>query len=172
MLFNYSTKFLAPIPERNPISNVVPLADEFTWKKLHQLVVGPFRGFVFQETFDLQKQITLVYGANGSGKSSLCEALEYALLGEVNEADAKRIQGDAYFRNAWTDTYDSPTLTASSLEGKTVTINHNEEAYRFCFVEKNRIDAFSRLASRTPAEKTKLILITIELQPVSGDVVA
>jgi energy-coupling factor transporter ATP-binding protein EcfA2 len=140
-----------------PIYNVLPLADEFTWKKLHQLVVGPFRGFVFKETFDLQKQITLVYGANGSGKSSLCEALEYALLGEVNEADAKRIQGDAYFRNAWVGTYDSPTLTASSLAGETVTINHNEEAYRFCFVEKNRIDAFSRLASRTPAEKTRLI---------------
>lgn len=139
------------------IHDAVPLAAKPTWTNLHQLVVGPFRGFVFKETFDLQKQITLVYGANGAGKSSLCEALEYALLGEVSEADAKRIQGNAYFRNEWAGTYESPALTASSLEGNTESISHHEETYRFCFVEKNRIDAFSRLASRTPAEKTKLI---------------
>lgn len=136
---------------------VVHSSNEHPWTKLHQLTVGPFRGFVFEEIFDLQKQITLVYGANGAGKSSLCEALEYALLGEVSEADAKRIHRDTYFRNVWAGSYKSPALAAASSEGNTVTVIPNEELYRFCFVEKNRIDAFSRLASRTPAEKTKLI---------------
>lgn len=156
-LVPYAIKQWEQVPSVLSIHDVVPLAAKPTWRNLHQLVVGPFRGFVFKETFDLQKQITLVYGANGAGKSSLCEALEYALLGEVSEAEAKRIQGNAYFRNAWSGTYEAPALTASSLEGNTETISHNEETYRFCFVEKNRIDAFSRLASRTPAEKTKLI---------------
>jgi recombinational DNA repair ATPase RecF len=131
--------------------------DERQWTRLHQLQVGPFRGFKLNETFELQKQITLIYGANGAGKSSLCEALELSLLGEVSEAEAKRIQGDAYFRNAWAGTYARPSLTALSADGHAVPVPPNEEEYRFCFVEKNRIDAFSRLASRTPAEKTKLI---------------
>ncbi|MCF5110533.1 AAA family ATPase [Pseudomonas gessardii] len=132
-------------------------ADERQWTRLYQLQVGPFRGFKLKETFELQKQITLIYGANGAGKSSLCEALELSLLGEVSEADAKRIQGDAYFRNAWAGTYARPSLTALGTDGRPVPVPPNEEEYRFCFVEKNRIDAFSRLASRTPAEKTKLI---------------
>ena len=140
-----------------PIHNVVQLTDELSWTKLQQLEVGPFRGFVSRETIDLQKQITLVYGANGAGKSSLCEALEYALLGEVSEAGAKRIQGDAYFKNVWAGTFDSPTLVGLGSEGSTITVSPNEEAHRFCFVEKNRIEAFSRLATRTPVEKTKLI---------------
>lgn len=49
--------------------------------RLHELAVGPFRGFMRQETFDLSRDITLVYGANGTGKSSFCEALETAMLG-------------------------------------------------------------------------------------------
>lgn len=138
-------------------NEAAPLVNAIPWTRLNQLVVGPFRGFKLCETFALQKQITLVYGANGAGKSSLCEALELALLGEVSEADAKRIQGDAYFRNAWVGTYTRPVLDALGATGEAVPVIPNEEAYRFCFVEKNRIDAFSRLASRTPAEKTKLI---------------
>jgi len=54
--------------------------------RLHQLEVGPFRGFMRQETFDLSHDITLVYGANGTGKSSFCEALEVAMLGSISEA--------------------------------------------------------------------------------------
>ncbi|MFN9631326.1 MAG: AAA family ATPase, partial [Cyanobacteriota bacterium] len=49
--------------------------------RLHELRVGPFRGFMRPETFDLSLDITLVYGPNGTGKSSFCEALEFALLG-------------------------------------------------------------------------------------------
>ena len=41
--------------------------------RLHQLEVGPFRGFMRQETFDLSHDITLVYGANGTGKSSFAK---------------------------------------------------------------------------------------------------
>lgn len=38
--------------------------------RLHRLEVGPFRGFMRQEVFDLTHDITLIYGANGTGKSS------------------------------------------------------------------------------------------------------
>ena len=64
--------------------------------RLHQLEVGPFRGFMRQETFDLSHDITLVYGANGTGKSSFCEALEVAMLGSISEAQAKRVDQRTY----------------------------------------------------------------------------
>ena len=54
--------------------------------RLHELQVGPFRGFMSPEVFDLSKPITLVYGANGTGKSSFCEALETVFLGSISEA--------------------------------------------------------------------------------------
>lgn len=66
-------------------------ASTWTWKALHSLTVGPFRGFLVPETFHFPKRITMFYGPNGSGKTSLCEALELALLGSVDEASAKRI---------------------------------------------------------------------------------
>ncbi|MGF3860388.1 AAA family ATPase [Salmonella enterica] len=34
----------------------------------------------------------LIYGPNGTGKSSFCEALEYTLLGNVAEAESKRFR--------------------------------------------------------------------------------
>jgi hypothetical protein len=58
------------------------------WKALDTLTVGPFRGFPVSETFRFSKRITMFYGPNGSGKTSLCEALELALLGSVDEASA------------------------------------------------------------------------------------
>lgn len=52
-----------------------------THVRLHRLEVGPFRGFMQPEVFDLSHDITLVYGPNGTGKSSFFEALETAMLG-------------------------------------------------------------------------------------------
>ena len=51
--------------------------------RLKTLAVGPFRGFARQEVFDLNSRLVLIYGPNGTGKSSFCEALEFTLLGNV-----------------------------------------------------------------------------------------
>lgn len=64
--------------------------DALTWSDLKSLKIGPFRGFRREEIFDLSKRVTLFYGPNGSGKTSLCEAIEYALTGDVEEASLKR----------------------------------------------------------------------------------
>lgn len=60
--------------------------------QLKSLKVGPFRGFSREETFDLTSNLVLIYGPNGTGKSSFCEALEYSLLGNVAEAESKRFR--------------------------------------------------------------------------------
>ena len=71
----------------------------WSWQRLCHLSLGPFRGFRNAEAFDLARRIVLFYGPNGSGKTSLCEALEFALLGAVDEGAQKRIDAAQYLRN-------------------------------------------------------------------------
>ncbi|MFW5401605.1 AAA family ATPase [Yersinia sp. 1252 StPb PI] len=127
------------------------------WAKLRHLTLGPFRGFRVAEPFDLSNQITLIYGPNGSGKTSLCEALEYGLLGDVEEAGNKRINARTYLANVHDGRFDPPVLIATDQQGRDVNVAANLDIYRFCFIEKNRIDAFSRIAARPNAQRAELI---------------
>lgn len=125
--------------------------------RLKSLQVGPFRGFARQETFDFDSPLVLIYGPNGTGKSSFCEALEYGLLGNVAEAESKRFSQRDYLTNAHVRQFSAPVVEAFDVQGETVPIVTNEAQYRFCFVEKNRIDNFSRIAAQLPARQTELI---------------
>jgi len=126
--------------------------------QLKSLRVGPFRGFAKPEDFDLASSLVLIYGPNGTGKSSFCEALECGLLGSVAEAESKRFrEQNDYLKNAHTNTFTAPEIMATDSQGREVAVQANEAAYRFCFVEKNRIDSFSRIAAQTPAKQTELI---------------
>jgi len=141
------------------LPEIAPAAADraWLWRRLHHLTIGPFRGFRHSEPFDLQKRIVLFYGPNGSGKTSLCEALEYALLGCVEEAEAKRIAAATYLSNIHERRFSPPLLTATDHQGNEINVEANSDAYRFCFIEKNRIDAFSRIAARPTAQRTELI---------------
>lgn len=124
--------------------------------RLHQLEVGPFRGFMRQETFDLSHDITLVYGANGTGKSSFCEALEVAMLGSISEAQVKRVDQRTYCNNVRLRRHVAPVLSARGAD-EAHAVQPDEAEYRFCFIEKNRLDDFARIAARTPGDQRQLI---------------
>ena len=128
-----------------------------TITRLKSLHVGPFRGFARQEDFDLDSSLVLIYGPNGTGKSSFCEALEYGLLGNVAEAESKRFRQQDYLTNAHVGQFVAPIIEAIDGDGETLPIVANEAQYRFCFIEKNRIDNFSRIAAQLPARQTELI---------------
>lgn len=125
--------------------------------RIHELNVGPFRGFMRSEVFDLSRNITLIYGANGTGKSSFCEALETALLGSISEAQVKRVDHRTYCNNARLRRFVNPVLTSVNGIRPPTPIQPNENAYRFCFIEKNRIDDFARIAAKTPGDQRQLI---------------
>jgi len=126
--------------------------------QLKSMSVGPFRGFARQEVFDLASRLVLIYGPNGTGKSSFCEALEYGLLGNVIEAESKRFRDQReYLKNAHVNHFTPPEIIAEDDHGNEVAITPNEAIYRFCFVEKNRIDNFSRIAAQAPAKQSELI---------------
>jgi energy-coupling factor transporter ATP-binding protein EcfA2 len=135
----------------------LPNAHEQFSGRLHELTVGPFRGFMRQEIFDLSRDITLVYGANGTGKSSFCEALETTMLGSISEAKVKRVDHRVYCNNARLRRHELPVLTSRAGEALPTAVTANEDAYRFCFIEKNRLDDFARIAARTPGDQRQLI---------------
>lgn len=127
------------------------------WTRLKTLSVGPFRGFRREEHFDLSRDVILFQGPNGSGKSSLCEAIEWTLLGYVEEATAKRIEDlDSYFENIHEGQYAPPKLWSVGGEDG-LPVDPNPELLRFAIIEKNRIEGFARVAARTPAQAGALI---------------
>ncbi|WP_367989838.1 AAA family ATPase [Vibrio sp. NTOU-M3] len=131
---------------------------ESTIQQLKSIKIGPFRGFSKEENLDLCSLLVLIYGPNGTGKSSFCEALEYGLLGNVAEAETKRFRQQAdYLKNAYTNTFVPPQIIGVDNLGNDIPVIANESLYRFCFVEKNRIDSFSRIAAQAPAKQTELI---------------
>lgn len=156
---------LAKLAQRNLLqtTDMLPEIDSsnanaaWTWRRLKHLTIGPFRGFRYPEPFDLQKRIVLLYGPNGSGKTSFCEALEYTLLGYVEEAEAKRITAATYLSNIHEHRFAPPELKVSSQLGEETDILANADTYRFCFIEKNRIDSFARIAAKPTAQRAELI---------------
>lgn len=115
-------------------------------KKLNVLEVESFRGFSVSRTFNLDKQYVFLYGPNGSGKSSFSEALEYGLLGIIEEADANKIKLSTYIKNTATKKGKKPTITCTYEDGSEDEAIIDYDAYRFAFVEKNRIADFSHIS--------------------------
>src|SRR5690554_3234942 len=148
----------ATIKPNTQVISTAQKDEAINFSQLNRLVVGPFRGFSKQEEFDLNSRLVLVYGPNGTGKTSFCEALEYGLLGKVLEAESNRFRDQSdYLKNACVNRFLPPKVYRIDSDGNDVEITSNEAAYRFCFVEKNRIDSFSRIAAQAPAKQTELI---------------
>lgn len=119
--------------------------------RLSKLTVEHFRGFSDEHTFEFKNPYTFVYGPNGTGKSSLCEALEYGLLGSIHEAESKRIPVSEYIKNAVSKKPGKHRLFGDTANFKGVSVQADQSRYEFCFIEKNRIDGFARVAANTPA---------------------
>jgi len=129
----------------------------FPFERLDSLKVQDFRGFSTEETIPFDKKYTLIYGPNGSGKSSLCEALEYMMLGYINEAISKRIDIDTYITNSFTGRAATPILIGRRKDQDAVRVKPDSSLYHFCFIEKSRIEDFARISANTPNEKQNLL---------------
>lgn len=125
--------------------------------RINSIEIENFRGFASKESFDLDKPKILVYGPNGSGKTSFCEALEYSLLGYLSEADAKRIDVKHYITNLHTGKSSKPIIKGINSEGEIIEINANPDSYYFCLIEKNRIIDFARYSSKTQGQQENLL---------------
>jgi len=134
-----------------------------TVERIVEFAVGPFRGFSSNEIFKLDNNYVFLYGPNGSGKSSFCEGLEYALLGDIWEANAKRITIEQYIQNSVTKKSELPIACYKTQDGEKKVIQKNPEVYQFAFIEKNRIDGFARITAVPPSEQKDRIAILFGL---------
>lgn len=115
--------------------------------RLKKLSIKGFRGFTECKDFDLSKQYSFIYGPNGTGKSSICEALEYKLTGKIHEAKSKRFDDNVYTRNIKEINTNVSLLVEYSDGSVSESIASPEN--EFMFIERNRIEGFARVSSYT-----------------------
>jgi len=94
--------------------------------------------------------------------------MEYALRGLVEEAGSRRLSDGEYLANIHAGRFEAPILTATSGDGREVLVRTDEDAFRFCFIEKNRIDNFSRIAAVPPGRKSDLIATLFGMDQFNG----
>ncbi|WP_152425305.1 AAA family ATPase [Bacillus subtilis] len=54
---------------------------------IQKLIIKNFKNYMGEVVFDLSKEVILLYGANGFGKSSFFDAIEWCLTGKINRFD-------------------------------------------------------------------------------------
>lgn len=147
-----------PIPVDIAVNIPDSEATEKTNQPLAKIEIGPFRGFDAPREFQFGDKYTLLYGSNGTGKSSLCEGLEASLLGYVVEAERKRIPLETYIQNTRVENSSIPSAYKTLDDGTVEQVNQSIDDYQYCFIEKNRIDDFSRVSANTERNQEAIIL--------------
>ncbi len=132
--------------------------------RLSSITIENFRGFSDKNIFEFKNPYTFVYGPNGTGKSSLCEALEYSLLGTIDEAQNKRIEVTEYIKNVYSKKGQPPLLMGINRLNEDVSIIPNSRKYGFCFIERNRIEGFARIAANTRQSQQQRLAILFGLE--------
>lgn len=118
-------------------------------KKLSKVKIKSFRGFQEEQEFHFGHKFTFIYGRNGTGKSSLVDAIEFSLLNNIQEAKYKRIDVGEYIKNIYTRAGIHPKLYGLSNDGSEIEVAADPEAYNFAIIERNRIENFARLSAET-----------------------
>jgi len=117
--------------------------------KLKEIDLINFRGFKTNDNkngrrITFNEKVTLFFSPNGGGKTSLCEALEWSLTGDSSERINRKAEpvGD-YFQNNYKNEpkYNKTKLILSDDE-----VNIPNPIFDRCFLEKNRIEKFAKLA--------------------------
>ena len=136
-------------------------------ERIKSLEVHSFRGFTTSRSFNLGKQYVLLYGPNGSGKTSFSEALEYGLLGNIEEAEADHIRLKSYIKNTSTNKGCPPTIRCIFQDGSEDEAKEDYETYRFAFIEKNRITDFSHISGLNAKSQSERIAALFGLSQFS-----
>lgn len=153
-------KYIKAIDNTSDEYEVLGMQSQTTNKHVQRLTsmkVEKFRGFDTPIDFSFDKQYTLFHGTNGSGKTSFCEALEYSMLGTIEEATARNISVDKYILHVGCKKALYPVLECVFDDGTKGECSPDLAAYRFAFIEKNRIEAFSHMGATTAKNQTERI---------------
>ncbi len=141
---------------------------DFKLSKITKLVTKNFRGFQEEITFELEKPFAFIFGANGSGKSSFFEAIEYALTGQISEAKTKRYDVAAYATNVESKKLEYPQLKGIFTNENESPIRADISKHSSILFEKNRIEGFAKVSSFTKTIQQERLSILFGLDDFSN----
>lgn len=141
----------------------VNLSNKSNIKKITSLHVEDFRGFQTSHVFDLDNKFTFIYGRNGTGKSSFSEAIEFSLLGYIEESRQSRIDTSEYIKNIYSKQYKTPILMGIDENGQQSIVKSDPDRYKFAIIEKNRIENFARISAETDSEQQARLSVLVGL---------
>lgn len=129
-------------------------------RPLATLQVKNFRGFGGLGTDDkgtllqFSKIKNIFYAPNGGGKSSLCEALEYATTGHIKEADRRKTKVKQYIARGSGKVELNLTDTDRNRVPASLT-------WSSCFIDRNRLQEFSLLGSKDTGSAESDVIATL-----------
>jgi len=127
--------------------------------KISTLQVNNFRGFNALSVEDkgalvnFHSEINIFFAPNGGGKTSLCEAIEYACTGTIKEAERRKTSLPKYIKRNG-----KVILKASADNGKLIKSSREN---LFCFIDRNRLQEFSLLGSNDTRFAQKDVLASL-----------
>ncbi|TFW16044.1 hypothetical protein E4L96_17160 [Massilia arenosa] len=139
------------------------------FRPLAALQVKNFRGFGALGIDDngtrleFSKIKNIFYAPNGGGKTSLCEALEFATTGHIKEADRRKTKIKQYIKRG----AEKAELQLTTRDRQPVA---KSLAWSSCFIDRNRLQEFSLLGSKDTGSAESDVIATLfgleELQEV------
>ena len=129
-------------------------------RPLATLQVKNFRGFGAFGANDKGTQLqfskikNIFYAPNGGGKSSLCEALEYATTGHIKEAGRRKTKVKQYIARG----SDKADLRLIGTDRNTVPASLT---WSSCFIDRNRLQEFSLLGSKDTGSAESDVIATL-----------
>lgn len=122
--------------------------------KIKEINLVNFRGFQSNDNgggrnIEFNEKATLFFAPNGGGKSSLCEAIEWTLTGDSVERVKRKVDFNIYYQNTKKN---SPSFKETKLVLTDSTIPLSSQIFDRCFLEKNRIEKFARIATQSNIE--------------------
>ena len=100
--------------------------------KIESIAMSGFRGFAETETVTFGRNFTIITGRNGTGKSSICDAIEFALTGEIDRfkeitPQTRKNEAREYFwwKGGWEPKKREVCLTLVGNDGKTLKVHRN-----------------------------------------------
>lgn len=128
--------------------------------KLAVLQVKNFRGFGELSSDDkgtylsFSKMKNIFYAPNGGGKSSLCEALEYATTGNIKESERRKTKVKQYITRG-------AGKCVINLLNKDKNPVARSLTWSGCFIDRNRLQEFSLLGSKDTGSVESDVIATL-----------